>query len=260
MRSQQIRKIILEQSKRANIGHIGSALSVVEIMTLLYDRILRIPAADAADRDRFVMSKGHAALALYAVLHLRGFIDQAELNSFCGNGSRLGVHPEHMVPGVDFSTGSLGMGLSYGVGAAMAARLQHSGRRVFALMSDAECNEGAVWEAAMFAAHHRLANLCAIIDANGQQALGYTQEVLEMEPLTAKWKAFGWDTSEANGHDIEAMSQILLSNNYQDGAPHALIARTIFGKGVSFMENQIRWHYLGLSDDLFSKAMAEIGA
>jgi transketolase len=259
MRPELVRKIILEQSKRANIGHIGSALSVVEIMTLLYDEILRILPPDAADRDRFVMSKGHAALALYAVLHLKGFIDQAELNSFCANGSRLGVHPEHVVPGVDFSTGSLGMGLSYGAGAAMGARLQHSSRRVFVLMSDAECNEGVVWEAAMFAAHHRLANLCAIVDANGQQALGYTRDVLEMEPLAVKWKAFGWDTSEVNGHDVEAMAQIFLSYDYQGTAPHVLIARTTFGKGVSFMENQIRWHYLGLSDELYSKAMTEVG-
>src|SRR6266480_4898076 len=168
MRPQELRKIILEQSRRANIGHIGCALSVVEIMTSLYDQVMRISAPDAPDRDRFVMSKGHAALALYAALHLKGFISAEALNSFCQNSSLLGVHPTHELTGVDFSTGSLGMGLSYGVGAAVAARLQGSDRRVFVLVSDAECNEGTLWESAMFAAHHRLSNLCLIVDANGQ--------------------------------------------------------------------------------------------
>jgi transketolase len=260
MSPQQLRKIILEQSKGANMGHIGCALSVVEIIASLYGEVLRISAPDAPDRDRFVMSKGHAALALYAALRLRGFIDEEELNSFCADGSRLGVHPDHRVLGVDFSTGSLGMGLSYGVGAALAARLQRSTRRVFVLLSDAECNEGSVWEAAMFAAHHRLANLCAIVDANGQQALGYTRDVLELEPLAAKWESFGWEVANVDGHDAAAICEALplLSRNYQSDAPHVLVARTVFGKGVPFMEKQVRWHYLGLTDAQFAEAMTHV--
>ena len=184
---QGIRRHVLEQSKRANVGHIGSALSVADILAALYGRVLRGGPNDP-DRDRFVMSKGHAALALYAALHLTGHLSTDVLMSYCGEGTHLGVHPHHGLTGVDFSTGSLGQGLSMAAGAAMAARLQTSQRRVYALLSDAECNEGSVWEAAMFAGHHRLDNLVAIVDANGQQALGYTEDVISLEPLEERWQ------------------------------------------------------------------------
>src|SRR5437764_5571172 len=173
--SRDVRRIILEQSKRANVGHIGSCLCVTEILCALYLHVLRGDSPSDPDRDRFILSKGHSALGLYAVLNLKGWISTEQLSTFCGDESQLGVHPEMTVEGIDFSTGSLGHGLGIAAGAALAARLQCSKRRAFCLMSDGELNEGSVWEAAMFAAHHRLRNLRAIIDVNGQQALGRTR-------------------------------------------------------------------------------------
>lgn len=255
---QQIRRIILEQSKRANVGHIGSALCVADIIAALYGNVLRIPQPADPDRDRFILSKGHAALALYAALYLKGWLSRAQLDTFCADGSLLGVHPEHELIGIDFSTGSLGMGLSFGAGAALAARLQASTRRVFVLVSDAECNEGSLWEAVMFAAHHRLANLIAVVDANKQQALGYTRDVLDLSPLADRWQAFGWDTREVDGHDVAQITRTINALDTSGGPPHALIAHTTFGKGVSFMENQIKWHYWPMSDDEYERAMAEI--
>ncbi len=254
----QIRRIVIKQSKRAHVGHIGSNLSVVEIITCLYNGVLQIAHPDDPDRDRFILSKGHAALALYAALYLKGWINDEQLNTFHGDGTLLGVHPEHALPGVDFSTGSLGHGLSMGVGAALAARLQHSKRRVFVLLSDAECNEGSVWEAVMFAAHHRLANLIAIIDHNRQQALGYTQDVLSLAPLSERWQAFGWDVHIVDGHDGDAMARTIAGLDTASNAPHVLIANTTFGKGVSYMENQIKWHYWPMSEDEYRQAMDEI--
>jgi transketolase len=272
-----IRRIILEQSHRARVGHIGSALSVADIVAAIYGRMLRISAHDDPERDRFVLSKGHAALALYAALHLAGRLSADQLNTYCGDDSLLGVHPEHSLPGVDFCTGSLGQGLSFGTGAGLAARLSGSSRRVIVLLSDAECNEGSVWEAAMFAAHHKLGNLLAIVDANGQQALGYTKNVLDLSPLADRWRAVGWDAREVDGHDVEAICAAAGSRQQATGrkeadsllpaacclppaAPRVLIADTVFGKGVSFMERQIKWHYWPMSDDEFQQAVREIGA
>lgn len=255
----KIRRIILEQSKRANVGHIGSALSVADILAALYGDVLLAEEPDHPDRDRFILSKGHAALALYAALFLRGWISEAQLNTYCGDASLLGVHPEHTVPGVDFSTGSLGQGLSMGSGAALAARLQDSRRRVFVLLSDAECNEGAVWEAAMFAAQHKLANLIAIVDLNGQQALGYTRDVLSSAGLAQRWRAFGWDVQAVDGHDRVQIVGTVDRLDTAAGPPHLLLARTVFGKGVSFMEAQIKWHYWPMSDQEYARALRENG-
>jgi transketolase len=255
-----IRRIILEQSRRAHVGHIGSALSVADVIAALYGGILQIPSPRDPDRDRFILSKGHAALSLYAALHLRGWISCDDLNTFCGDGTLLGVHPEYILPGVDFSTGSLGQGLSVGSGAALAARLQGSARSVFVLLSDAECNEGSVWEAAMFAAHHGLGNLVAIVDLNAQQALGYTRDVLNMGPMADRWRAFGWDAREVDGHDPAAMRRAIPDRCDNARPPTVLIANTVFGKGVSFMESQIKWHYLPLTDELFDRAMADVEA
>jgi transketolase len=258
--SREIRRIILEQSKRANVGHIGSALSVVDIIVGLYNGILRHNRFDDPDRDRFILSKGHAALALYAALYLKGWMTETELNTYCSDNSLLGLHPDHALQGIDFSTGSLGMGLSMGVGAALAARMQGSGRRVFVLMSDAECNEGSTWEAIMFAAHHRLANLIAIVDLNGQQAFGYTDQVLSLTPMTERWQAFNWDVHEIDGHRVEAIIRAIAGLDHRAGKPHVLIARTTFGKGVSFMENLIKWHYLPMTDAEYQQAIKEIEA
>jgi len=256
MTGQAIRRIILEQSKRANVGHIGCCLSIADLISSLYGRILNIPAHDDPQRDRFILGKGQAALALYSALHLKGLISKEELNTFCGNESLLGVHPEHRQRGIDFSTGSLGQGLSMAAGAALAARLQGSSRRIFALLSDAECNEGSVWEAAMFSAHHKLSNLIAFIDLNGQQAFGYTKDVMDLSPLRARWEAFGWDAHDIDGHDGDAIVKAV--KGLKGEKPHILVARTTFGKGVSFMENKIKWHYWPMSDEEYRRALAEI--
>lgn len=266
-----IRRTVLVESKRLNVGHIGSCLCVVDILSALYGRVLKVTAPEDADRDRFVLSKGHAALALYAALHLRGWLTHEQLQTFCGDATLLGVHPEHNLRGVDFSTGSLGQGLSMATGAALAARLQGSSRRVFCLLSDGECNEGAVWEAVMFAAQHRLGNLTAIVDFNGQQAFGPLAEILDQKNAAERWRAFGWEVHEVDGHDVEDLTARLQAQS-QQGAPRVLIARTVFGKGVSFMEeglarsqthiqpNRINWHYLPMSDSEFEQAIKEVEA
>jgi len=258
MEAYQIREIILQQSKRANVGHIGSALSIADIIAVLYQDILRNTKPDDAERDRLILSKGHAALALYAALFLKGWISEKELNTFCQDGSLLGVHPESVLPGIDFSTGSLGLGLSIGAGAALAARLQDSLRRVFVVMSDGECNEGSVWETAMFASQHCLANLVAIIDFNGQQAFGYTKDILSQHAVVERWQAFGWDVHEVDGHNTRQMVDVLQNLDWKKGLPHLIIAHTIFGKGVSYMENRIKWHYFPMSDEEYTQALREV--
>ncbi len=256
----QIRRIILEQSHRAHVGHIGSALSIADIMAALYGSVLRISDCDEVDRDRFVLSKGHAALALYAALFLKGWLTEEDLCTYCGDGTAVGVHPERALKGVDFCTGSLGQGLSVGAGAALAARLQDSSRRVFVVVSDAECNEGSLWEAVMFAAHHRLSNLITIVDLNGQQALGYTEQVLNLTPMAERWRAFGWDVHEVSGHDVDEMVETIAGLDTVAGPPHVLVANTVFGRGVSFMERQIKWHYWPMSPEEYQQALEEIGA
>ena len=263
--------MILSQSKRANVGHIGSCLCVVEILAALYGGVLQAGTPDDPNRDRFILSKGHAALALYAALAAKGWISQAELDGFCGDGSRIAVHPEHTVPGVDFSTGSLGQGICLAAGAALGARLQGSTRRIYCLISDAECNEGSTWEAVMFAAQHRLDNLQVIVDWNRQQALGLTRDVIDMPNLAERWRAFGWRVSSVDGHSVPELVEALTAPS-SDTAPHLILARTLFGRGVSYMEQgtpltqthlpvqPINWHYLPMSDHEFAIAMREVEA
>ncbi len=260
MSPQSLRKIILQQSQRAHVGHIGSALSIADIMAALYEYALGASDPADQDRDRFILSKGHASLALYAALFCCGRLSAEDLDTYCADGSFLGVHPEHALFGIDFSTGSLGQGASFAVGAALAARLQHSSRRTFALVSDAECNEGVLWEAVMFAAHHRLANLIVVVDLNGQQALGYTDRVLDLSPMRSRWESFGWDVHDVDGHDVPGMIDVLKSTDITTGPPHVLIAHTVFGKGVSFMEGQIKWHYSPLSEEEYQQGLAEVEA
>jgi transketolase len=254
---QAIRRIVLEESKRAGVGHIGSALSIADILAALYGGVIDGAGSDDPDRDRFILSKGHAALALYAALHLSGNLSRDELRTYCGDGSRLGVHPDHRLRGIDFSTGSLGHGLAMGAGAALAARIQGSERRTYVLVSDAECNEGSLWEAVMFAGHHHLANLTAIVDMNGQQALGYTAEVLSGGDPGDRWGSFGWEVRELDGHDAPAIVSALGSPPASDG-PRVLIARTVFGRGVSYMEGRIKWHYSPMSDSEYTLALQEV--
>jgi transketolase len=252
-----IRRTVIEQSKRANVGHIGSALSIADILAALYGGVLHLPT-DRSQRDRLVLSKGHAALALYAALELTGRVPGGTTGTYCADGTLLGVHPERDLDGVDFCTGSLGHGLPIAVGAALAARLEGAPRRTFVVMSDAELNEGSVWEAVMFAAHHGLANLVVVLDLNGQQAMGYTREVLDLSAPAQRWGAFGWDVHELDGHDTSALQATSQGLDFTAGAPHVLIAHTTFGKGVSFMQNTIDWHYLPMTDEQYTQALSEL--
>jgi len=256
----RIRRIVLEESMRAGLGHIGSCLSVADLIGAVYRGVLRAEGPRDADRDRFILSKGHAALALYAALFLRGWLGCEQLARYGADDSPLGSHPHHAVAGIDFSTGSLGQGPGFGAGAALAARMLRSSRRVFVLVSDAECNAGALWEAVMFAAHHRLANLVVLIDANGQQALGATEEILSLAPLAERWRAFGWHVCEVDGHDEAALIETLRALPSDSGPPHALVAQTVFGKGVSFMERSLRWHYEPMTPSEYRNALAELEA
>lgn len=256
--ARELRRLVLRESKRANVGHIGSSLSIADIIAALFNGVLRLEGP-VNERDRFILSKGHAALALYSALRLRGAIDEKDICQYCADDTLLGVHPEHALAGVDFCTGSLGHGLSIGAGAALAGRLQKSHRRVYVLLSDAECNEGSVWEAAMFAAHHKLSNLVAIVDLNGQQAFGYTRDVLHPSPMEERWHAFGWNVHEVDGHDTKLLESVFADTESESGAPNLVLARTTFGKGVSYMESQIKWHYWPMSDDDYALALSEVG-
>jgi transketolase len=254
--AQDIRRTIIEQSYRANVGHIGSALSIAGLVVAVFAGPAHLEGGE--NRDRVVLSKGHAALALYSALHLNGRIDEEAISSYCADGSLLGVHPEHGLDGVDFCTGSLGQGLSLGAGAALAAKRQGSDRRVFVIMSDAELNEGSVWEAVMFSAQHRLDNLTLLIDLNGQQALGYTPEIIDLGAVEEKLAQFGWAAATVPGHDQEALGAALDAPT--GGRPRALVAQTTFGYGVSFMESKIEWHYLPLKEDTYATALADLEA
>lgn len=264
----EMRRIILNQSRRANVGHIGSCLCVVEILSALYSSVLKISNPKDPERDRFILSKGHAGLGLYAALVLKGWLSDEELNTFCGDNTFLGVHPVPDIPGVDFATGSLGQGICIAVGSALAARLQDSKRRVFCLISDGECNEGSVWEAAMLAAQHRLSNLNVIVDCNGQQALNLTRDVLDQWNLAERWRNFGWSSAEVNGHSVSDLADALNASSGE--RPKVIVARTVFGKGVSYMEQgiplsqthlpiqSVNWHYLPMSEHEYRLAMDQL--
>lgn len=257
----RLRRLILDCSWRASAGHIGSALSVADILSAVYGELLAGAHPADPDRDVFVMSKGHAALAQYAAQFLRGWMSRETLDTYGRDGTLLGTHPDDALPGVEFSSGSLGQGLSFAAGIALGYRLRRRPQRVFALVSDAECNAGAIWEAAAFAAHHRLSNLIVFVDANGQQALGRTSDIMHPSPLADRWRGFGWEVVEADGHDVAGLVGIVsqFETAPGSGAPHVVIAETIFGKGVSFMERQLDWHYVHMSEDDYRRAAAEVG-
>lgn len=256
-KTRKFRKDILDISYHGKIGHLGSAFSIIDILTVLYYDVLNINSKNALHpkRDRFILSKGHAASALYVVLSDLGFFSKEKLWTFCRNGGVLGVHPDyHPQYGIELSTGSLGHGLS--VGAGMALGLPNI--RVFVLISDAELNEGSVWEAVMFAAHHRLDNLTVIIDDNRLQAFGRTKDVINMRSLKRKWESFKWGVTLIDGHSIKDLRNVFNNLPIISGKPNVIIAKTIIGKGISFMEDRMDWHYWSLSEYFYKKALKEI--
>jgi transketolase len=244
--SRKLRFRIIQMSHKAGTPHLGSALSCADILVAAYWTTLKIDPQQSCDplRDRFILSKGHAASALYATLAERGFFPKNWLDNFAQHGSPLAEQPApNCAAGVELATGSLGHGLPVGLGMAIAGRIQKQDYRVFVCMSDGECNEGTVWEAAMFAPAQKLENLCIIVDYNKWQATARSNETMALASLAEKWKAFGWNTTEVDGHDVGALSKLLKNVPDGSGKPVAIVAHTVKGKGVSFMEDDNNWHY-----------------
>ena len=245
-RSKYLRRLVIEAMDGGGQGHLGSSFSLIEIIRVLYDNVLnfRPKSPDWPDRDRCILSKGHGCLALYSILVDKGFFDRTELTKFCRSGGMLGGHPESgKVPGVEFSTGALGHGLSVGVGMAIAAKIQERASRVFVILGDGEINEGSVWEGALTASKHRLENLVVIIDYNKMQSYSTTNYVLPLDPLGEKWQSFGFSVIEVNGHDINDLNNCLSQVPYSSGKPTAIICHTIKGKGIHFAEGNNAWHH-----------------
>ncbi len=258
----QIRKDILEMIYRAQSGHLGGSLSIVEILVALYWKVLKIDPSNPGweERDRFVLSKGHTAPALYAALAERGYFDRELLfTTYRRIHSTLQGHPDmKKTPGIDMSSGSLGIGLSTACGMALASKKTGSGYRVYSIVGDGESNEGQIWEAAMFAAHNRLDNLIAFVDINRMQNDGFSKDVMDMGDMKAKWKAFGWYTQEIDGHDIPAILQAVEFAQAVQEKPSVILCHTTKGKGVSFMENAIRFHGGSPSLEEYRNACVEI--
>ena len=259
--ARSMRRNILEMITEANSGHPGGSLSAVEILASLYFHVMRHRPHDPAwqERDRFVLSKAHACPVLYAALAEAGYIPREELMTFRKIDSRLQGHAHVKTPGVEMSGGSLGQGLSFGVGTALAARLDGRPTRAYVLLGDGECDEGQIWEAAMSASHYALDNLVAIVDRNGIQNDRWTHEVMNLEPLPDKWRAFGWSALEVDGHDVSQVIAALDEAARTRGKPTAIIAKTVKGKGVSFMENNANFHGKAPTPEQLAQALEEIG-
>ncbi|MDD5680729.1 MAG: transketolase [Candidatus Omnitrophica bacterium] len=261
-KAKEIRRSVLKTICSGGGGHIPASLSIVEILTVLYNGVLKVDPKDPKDpgRDRFILSKGHAGVSLYAVLADKGFFDKKHLDTFGRRGSSLGGHPDmHKVPGVEASTGALGHGFPFGVGVALAGKMDKKDYRVFVLLGDGECQEGSIWEAALFAPQHRLDNMTVIIDYNRLQAMDRLDKIVSLDPLSDKWKAFGWAVREVDGHDILKLQNIFKSVPFEAGKANLIIAHTIKGKGVSFMENVPIWHFRLPNDGEKRIACAELG-
>lgn len=258
----RIRRDIVEVTRQCGGSHIGGSLSMTDILTILYWRYLKIDPKNPEwdDRDRFVLSKGHGGVGHAVLLAHRGYYERERLNDFNKTGSSFGMHLDsHKVPGVDASTGSMGHGLSQAVGMALGARVRNKPFHIYAVMGDGECDEGSIWEAAMSASHYKLNNLTGFVDRNMMMIDGPTETVMSLEPLAEKWTAFGWKTLEIDGHDFKQLAEAIdFALAYHDG-PVMIIAKTVKGKGVSFMENDPAWHYGGLNTELAEKALKELG-
>jgi transketolase len=257
----RLRRHIVRMCNAGGSAHVGSCLSMADIVAVLYGSVLRVDPADPLwpGRDRFILSKGHGGACVYAALAERGFFPLSSLAAHYQNGSFLSGHVSHKgVPGVEVSTGSLGHGLGLGAGMALQLRRLGGAQRVYVLLGDGECDEGSVWEAALFAAHQRLGNLCAVIDSNKLQSLGPVAETLGLAPFADKWRAFGWAVRAVDGHDHEALERAFVEAAAEE-PPACIIADTIKGRGVSFMENQVLWHYRVPVGEEFAAAMRELG-
>jgi len=259
--ARKIRRHVLMMTHRSGASHVGSSLSMADLLAVLYGGLLRVDPERPQwpERDRFILSKGHGCAGLYAVLAERGFFPVARLAEFYQDGTGMAGHVTHgAVPGVEVSTGALGHGLPIACGMSLAARRDRRSNRVFALLSDGECDEGATWEAALLAAHHRLDNLIAIVDYNKIQSLGAVKDVLDLEPLAQKWEAFGWAVREIDGHDVDEIARTLATIPLARGRPACIVAHTVKGKGVSFMENQLLWHYRPPDASEVARALVEL--
>jgi transketolase len=259
--SKKIRAHALRMVFNAKASHIGSCLSCADILAVLYQDILTYESTkpDDSNRDIFIMSKGHAAAILYAVLAEKKFFPISWLDQYCQDGSSLAGHvSKHGVPGVEFSTGSLGHGLSVGCGFALAAKVENHRRKAYVLLSDGECDEGSIWEAVLFASHFELDNLVAIVDYNKIQSFGNVGDVMRLEPFSSKWLSFGWNVLEVDGHDHLILNEAFNSINNVINKPTVIIAHTIKGKGVSFMENQLLWHYRNPNHEQLEIALREL--
>lgn len=244
-KSIDLRKTIVQVLKASRRGHLGSAFSLVEILRVLYDDVLRYNPKNSrwSHRDRCILSKGHGCLALYVILAEKGFFPRSELWKFCQSDGLLGGHPEHKVPGVEVSTGSLGHGLSIGIGFALNARYEKADYRTFIIVGDGECNEGSVWEAAMCASKHKLNNLTVVVDYNKQQSYGTTFQIQDLEPFADKWRSFGLAVTEVDGHNVNILRGVFSSLPLESDKPSVIICHTVKGKGIEFAENDLTWHH-----------------
>ena len=261
LKARKLRRDVLTMIYRAGSGHPGGALSVLDILVVLYYKVMNIDPHNYRDprRDRLVLSKGHACPALYAILADRGVFPAQYLETLRRIGSPLQGHPDmRKTPGVEMSTGSLGQGLSAANGMALAARLDKAQRRVYVIMGDGEIQEGQIWEAALTAVHYRLDNLTAFLDYNGLQIDGWNRDVKSLEPIVEKWRAFGWHTLEVDGHDYASLLEAVRRSQVNKGAPTMIIAHTVKGKGISFMENQIDWHGRAPNKEEYAQALVEL--
>lgn len=261
--AQRVRRHVVLMTHRSGASHIGSCFSVTDILAVLYARVMRYNPGEPGwpERDRYILSKGHGCAALYAILAECGFFPREWLDTYYLDGTHLPGHATHKgIPGVEVSTGSLGHGLPLGSGMALAGKRDGKPYRVFVTISDGECDEGSNWEAALFSPHHRLDNLTVIIDHNKIQSLGFVKDVIDLSPLAEKWRAFGWATREVDGHDFDALEETLRRVPLEPGRPTCVVAHTIKGKGVSFMENKLLYHYASPRGEELTRALEELEA
>ncbi len=260
IKSIQYRQKLLTYIKKAGAGHTGGDLSCLDILNVLYNRILNVSPASVDDpgRDRYIQSKGHSVEALYVVLADRGFFAESDLETLCRYGSHYVGHPTRKVRGIEQNTGALGHGLTFSVGVALAGKMDRAGYRVYTLLGDGELAEGSNWEAMMAAAHYGLDNLVAIVDRNTLQITGCTETVCGLEPLGEKFEAFGWAVRRLDGHDLTALTDVFHAVPFETGKPSMVIARTVKGKGISFMENDPQWHHRVPDDEQYERAQQEL--